>query len=266
MPSPVNWSSPVNWAHPLNRGLAGWWLVRPNGRGGSVFRDMTKSNDLSLSGQDEAVTWESRGARRSGWGSVNFDGTAGYFEKNPATIDISDNRFDPHSMSAWAMTRAGDDARKSILVLSEISGARRIALDLLNGEFSVTGNAGNALVNSDTRPDLGRWYHITHVWDGDDSRIYVDGRLEGTSGFGTFSFGFFDIASIGRNIAASPDYWNGHVDDCRIWRRGLSPSEVQCLYQCSLLGHRGLLNRPGVQVSAPVAVASTPYTYGASWW
>ncbi len=68
------------------------------------------------------------------------------------------------------------------------------------------------------RIEAGVWHHVAGVWDGKESRVYLDGKLLGrASGSGsrrTNEIPFF----IGADPAHSgPDHWfDGMVDDCRV--------------------------------------------------
>jgi hypothetical protein len=78
--------------------------------------------------------------------------------------------------------------------------------------------------------NTGSWYFITGSWDGSDLRLYVNGSLVQTTnhsskvpttGSGSVMLG---------NEAGNSFYFNGVLDDARVYNRKLSDAEVTTLY------------------------------------
>jgi len=75
----------------------------------------------------------------------------------------------------------------------------------------------------------GRWYHMAASYDGAAARLYLNGIevANGNMAYNTFSTDVF----IGtRASLLAPCFFDGLIDDVRIWDRALDPSEVQELY------------------------------------
>ncbi|RJQ38957.1 LamG domain-containing protein, partial [Candidatus Microgenomates bacterium] len=79
------------------------------------------------------------------------------------------------------------------------------------------------------------WHHVVGIYNGTDSiKIYIDGVLENT----TTSIGTVGTLStssvngyIGKNVNNSyARYFNGSIDEARVYNRALSPKEVADLY------------------------------------
>jgi hypothetical protein len=77
------------------------------------------------------------------------------------------------------------------------------------------------------------WHLITYVRDGNTGYVYADGVLRGTysAGFSLASAGFSLASvtrwSIGQEWDTNPsDFYNGEVDDARIYDYALSEGEV----------------------------------------
>jgi hypothetical protein len=83
------------------------------------------------------------------------------------------------------------------------------------------------------------WQHIVCVWDGAASLIYVDNTLIGHSASGVSS-GWGAEFVIGRIYTSATYYWNGRIDDVKLWNRGLIASEIAEDYANGLAG-RALL-------------------------
>jgi Concanavalin A-like lectin/glucanases superfamily/PQQ-like domain len=80
----------------------------------------------------------------------------------------------------------------------------------------------------------GRWYHLAVVRSGLDFRMYVDGVLTGE----TKETGSIPVAGNYLQVGNDPTftdsyghYFHGNIDEVRIYKRALSPSEVQEVYQ-----------------------------------
>ncbi|HYV92354.1 MAG TPA: MopE-related protein [Chitinophagales bacterium] len=91
----------------------------------------------------------------------------------------------------------------------------------------------------------GSWHHVAFSADGSMLRLYVDGNQVGTptSYDGTLYTGvsatFIGVkpGDSGTSPASSlPGFWNGSMDEIRIWNRGLSQSEIQEHMNCTLSG------------------------------
>ncbi len=76
----------------------------------------------------------------------------------------------------------------------------------------------------------GSWYHVVYTNDGDTSKLYVNDSLI-SANFAKIKFNTNDIY-LGRyfSIASTPYWFNGVLDDIRIYNRALSVTEVNTLY------------------------------------
>ena len=75
---------------------------------------------------------------------------------------------------------------------------------------------------------VGNWYHIVCTYDGSTASIYVDGELKNSiSKSGTLTTTTQTIFAGANPYPAH--FYNGAIDDIRIWSRALSESEIQDL-------------------------------------
>src|SRR3989344_5291766 len=80
--------------------------------------------------------------------------------------------------------------------------------------------------DSTTNVADGNWHLVTGVHDGAQIRIYVDGAQENaTAQTGTLQAS--SPASVRIGNYNTNEYWNGQIDDVRIYKRALSLGEVQ---------------------------------------
>jgi hypothetical protein len=93
-----------------------------------------------------------------------------------------------------------------------------------------------------TLPANNTWFHVLGTFDGSSLKIYVNGNLEGTIPFsGTINDVTSDV-SIGNSYAGSSEYFNGIVDEVRIYNRALSEEEIKELY------YNGLTNKFNITI------------------
>jgi hypothetical protein len=71
------------------------------------------------------------------------------------------------------------------------------------------------------------WHHIALTYDGTTAKLYADGTLR-TSAAKTWNL-VPALAYIGRQVNTAAEYWNGSIDDVRLYSRVLSDNEVAVL-------------------------------------
>jgi len=90
---------------------------------------------------------------------------------------------------------------------------------------------GGAPYNNNTVcaiPSANNWHHIVGLQDGGNTALYIDGvKCDSDSGSTAIGNGTGTI-DIGRY--SSGYYFNGKIDDVRLYSRALSDSEVQAIY------------------------------------
>lgn len=152
-------------------------------------------------------------------GSLDFDGTDDYI----ATTSIKYGS--DITLSAWIKTSSS--AQKP--VISNRSGG--------GGEtyFGISGNVTFLYVNSATPPSVSgttgindsAWHHLAITHTGSTTNVYVDGKLDkSTSQTGGFS-SVTDTVRIAHDVANSTEYFDGQIDDVRIYNYALSADQVK---------------------------------------
>ncbi len=83
---------------------------------------------------------------------------------------------------------------------------------------------GNISVND------GKWHHIAGVYDGTKMYLYVDGELDvSAEATGRINTNSWEVL-IGENAEQPGRFWNGLIDDVRIYSYALSEDEIKALY------------------------------------
>jgi hypothetical protein len=92
--------------------------------------------------------------------------------------------------------------------------------------FFLSGVTGSWIASTSNIND-GNWHHVAATYDGANVKIYVDGVLETTSAqTGTINTGTSAV-EIGRRGSL---YFDGKIDEVRIWNVALEDSDITALY------------------------------------
>lgn len=196
--------------------LVGHWRLDANafdstgGNHGTLFGDPTWLNDPNR-----------------GW-CLDLDGDGDY-------IDLGD---DPSltftqqiTLACWIRVRAFDRNWNAIVtkgddwVLARTRDDDRVAflcLGLMDGGWPEVYSRN---VND------GEWHHIAGVYDGANLYIYQDGLRVGTQSARGRMNSQWQRVLIGENGQARHRYWNGLIDDVRLYDRGLTGGEIAELAQ-----------------------------------
>ncbi len=87
---------------------------------------------------------------------------------------------------------------------------------------------------SATYPSINEWHHVAATYDGFVMKIYLDGELKATKEVtGTISTNTNPI-TIGTQPGFSGEFFEGNVDEVRIWNRALDECEIDNNMTCQL--------------------------------
>ena len=121
---------------------------------------------------------------------------------------------------------------------STIRGWQVVFDDVSGGYTDIFVFRGNSVVVQATESHTaGVWYHIVGVYDGSDSKIYVNGIEKGSESGNFFGYSTSDHVTIGALYLGSY-YFNGILDEIRIYNTALSTAQIQALYLAGLPKHR----------------------------
>jgi hypothetical protein len=91
--------------------------------------------------------------------------------------------------------------------------------------FRLTADQSQTTWNSGYTVKAGEWQHIGLVYDGTTMRAYVDGSLVGTRSK-TGDLQTIQNLKIGADALHNGDFYNGRIDQVKIFNRSLSQSEI----------------------------------------
>lgn len=191
--------------------LVGWWNF-DEGKGDTAHDSIGK-NDGAIRG----TTWTTG---KIG-GALDFDGDDYVDIGNDASIQI-----EVFTVTAWIKT--SDSAPRWQTILSYESQSHAVSL-LPNGHVHYGWQRIKRGVEGTTDVRSGEWVFVAVMRDSDDSAsIYVNGEREDSFICDTDS-AFSHSAKIGGDVIDS-EYFNGLIDDVRIYNYALSEDEVAAVY------------------------------------
>jgi len=162
--------------------------------------------------------------------AYSFDGDGDYIEFPESEAFISIDR--QITVSCWINPR-------SFVFEMGLMIRDRFWRLMLNWNGSVFGNIfnevneENRLAGNDQVP-LETWSLAAFTYDGQTIRVYVNGQLSGELEYPVARIGQEDMSSIptlGKGIGLTQKYFDGFIDDVRVYDRALTTAEMAELYQ-----------------------------------
>ncbi|QND44551.1 hypothetical protein HB780_01720 (plasmid) [Rhizobium lusitanum] len=164
--------------------------------------------------------------------ALSLNGSDGYVAL-PAGLmdDVAD-----FTISAWVFWNASrnsehifdfgaDTDRYLMLTPSAGNGKARFAI-------TVTGASGGSVIDSNAALSIGTWVHVAVTLSGSVGTLYVNGAAVGTNtSMYLAPFRIWDTSQnwIGRSQLSTDPYFNGKIDDFRIYRGALTADAVASL-------------------------------------
>ncbi|MBI5217863.1 MAG: hypothetical protein HY958_02920 [Bacteroidia bacterium] len=187
------------------------------------------ANDESGNGNNGTVNGAALTTDRFGntGKAYNFDGVNNY-------IEIADNQvfhsLNQITLSVWF--KANDSTNAWVKLIGKhynaSSGSFYLIWEHNYVRFSAITSFQYGGIVSGNLVD-GNWHHAIGVYDGSLMSLYIDGLLVNSSAnFGTINE-TNDALTIGRSESWN-EYYNGLIDDIRIYNRALTPAEITALY------------------------------------
>jgi len=193
-------------------GLIGWWNF-DEGSGTSAADSTGNGNTGAL---QNTPTWTTSGKIN---GALTFNGTNQ--EVDTASIAGITNTF---TVAFWEKTSV-----TSGQVIWQMGGSAVCKVDYSGHNIGCTVQANTATTIAATAIDDGNWHHIAYVVNNTTQNLYVDGVSKAT---GTETPAGLPNTSCfgGGNCWGTSSWFNGTIDDARVYNRALSASEVWRLY------------------------------------
>ena len=207
------------------------------GNGGSESTTTKDYSDSSNNGTVSGATWSSSSGV-DGHGAYSFNGTSDYIGGFGDTYDMGTQDF---SMEAWFKTSSDD--RGFLMSKLEVWGSNNPGYWMAHLEtqnivkcYGVTAES-NQIWNlaADSTTNDGSWHHVVCSIDRDGyARLYVDGDLDDSVDISAHSSESLDNDHdffIGkRDNTATPYYFNGYLDELKMYDHALTSEQVEAIY------------------------------------
>ncbi len=204
--------------------------------------------DLSSYGNNGTAYANGSGVDGPSWtangrydGAFDFDGVDDYIDAgNDGSLNFSGSSF---AVEAWVKSGKIGSGDVGPIVSRDVGSNEASWWLRVNDDYTVSfmvqSEGGPEVSVNSTSIVLDDWSHVAAVKDNDSSeiRIYFDGALQDST---TDASGSNDPTNnnpvlIGKsNSDAGTDYFNGSIDEVRIWNKSLSDGEVTQHYYSNL--------------------------------
>jgi tetratricopeptide (TPR) repeat protein len=211
------WESPQAFGNAELGGLLGWWKL--DEKEGTTAADSSGSgNDGTLMGRP---VWRPQGGKIGG--ALEFSGKGDYVKiANESAFNITSQI----TVAAWVNITSVPQEWTGIVTKGDT--AWRLSTSFASNVFHFA-LSREAYLNGTTTVGSGQWHHVACVYDGSKMSIYVDGKLDVSQPrSGPIATNNFPVC-IGENIELTGRYWNGLIDDVRIYTYALSENEIAAL-------------------------------------
>jgi hypothetical protein len=171
--------------------------------------------------------------------ALAFDGTNDYINiPNESYFDLSNNI----TVEAWIKVNSFTLNDQSIITKGNNGWALTRNGTSNSVKFSITYTPlffsaqtysvyGNRSVND------GKWHHIAATYNGSQAILYVDGNLDATTNIGYPIDNNTYPVQIGSNAAIGGNYFNGQIDEVRIWSSALPGYTIKGNMNKTLIGN-----------------------------
>jgi hypothetical protein len=162
----------------------------------------------------------STSVKKYGTGSMYFDGTGDYLI-SPANTQFGFGTGD-FTVEAWIyVTTFSTTTGFQAIFSNRNSNSAQASFDLgiRNSDRSLyfyNRNTDASTFSSGKLSGVNTWSHVAISRIGNTVTFFIDGNNSGTVSVSTNSFGTSNVAYVGSNFNATPDAFNGYIDDLRI--------------------------------------------------
>jgi len=210
-------------------GLVGWWPLHETS-GDTAY-------DLSGNGNHGSVTGASQGvAGRLGLTGYSFDGEGDYVSTN------WNGPVGSFTVAAW-VRYVGDGSRKHIAAQHYEDGEPRWIFGIEPGEelySMISDGSEGETIDGDISGSEGEWINVVFVFDNEQGKLiqYKDGEMIKSGSNSAMDYSSQSPLDFYIGSRETGDrYFNGQINDLRVYNRAISPLEVMELYH---MGSRDL--------------------------
>ncbi len=187
--------------------------------------------DTSFNSNNATATNAAWGTGRVGAGG-SFNGTTSYVsgQDNDAGTTLT--------ISAWMNA----DATQTSTIVGKGDTQGLLELSSNTPSFKVTTGSTLRTVTAGSALSSSAWHHVVGTYDGSNAVLYVDGAPAQTvSATGSISTNS-SVWTVGRDVIGSSNYFDGIIDEVKLYSRALSDLEVKAEYDAGVAGNNSGLS------------------------
>jgi hypothetical protein len=199
----------------ITTGLVRHWKL-DDGAGTTAHDSSGFDNHGTLMGDPQWVDGQINGA-------LDLDGIGDYVDfGNPTDLPAGK---DDSSICGWAMTNTVASGWRWIVAYGSPAVGQAMFIGMNSDYLFGGGYADDVRYNNFW--EVGVWHHICLTYDGTTARLYADG-IEVASEMKSWNI-ILNRACIGQQVNNWAEFWDGMVDDVRIYNRVLTDDEIKKL-------------------------------------
>ena len=215
----------------IEDGLIGYWSFDKDTVKGNKVMDIWGDQDAEMIGKLEIVPGKFGEA-------VQLGGGAGARVQMTDDIKKAELPTEEMTIELWAWDEQFIEWGGYVVAVQDngafekgwLLGTRWKAFSFaLSSEDADDGDGLLTYLNAASASEMNKWYHVVGTYDSKEMKIYVDGKLEGTSGVQSGPINYPDriFFSIGAYKDDNEDFVHkGMLDEVRLYDRALSEKEV----------------------------------------
>jgi hypothetical protein len=212
------WNNPQAFGNAELAGLVGWWKFDETE--GSTAADSSGNN------HNGTLIGNAKWAQGKIDGAVELDGKGSFVQiADKSAFDIGGQV----TIACWANIRSVPAEYTAIVTKGDSSW--RLSTAQGQRKFHTSVNDWQQLVldgSTEVAPD--EWHHVAAVYNGAEMCIYLDGKLDAAKPWkGGIAGNDFDVL-IGENAEQKGRFFDGLIDDVRIYNYTLKENDIMALY------------------------------------
>lgn len=154
--------------------------------------------------------------------ALHFDGTNDLVSNTNPAFD-----FNTGTAECWFNT-APSTGNKCVMAMRNSTSGARWSIHVNEGGNEIGFFNGASYIGLPAVINANTWYHLAVVMNTTNTYVYLNGTAVGTISLGLQASATGQPFSIGGHYdLAWPEYFNGMIDEVRIWNRALCASEIQ---------------------------------------
>ena len=212
------WQNPQAFGNAELAGLIGWWKFDET--------EGTTAKDSSGGNHNGTLNGDAKWTQGKIGGAIELDGSGDFVQiADKSAFDIAGQV----TVACWVNIRSVPAEYTAIVTKGDSSW--RLSTAQRERKFHCSVNNYNSIIlDGSTEVAVNQWHHVAAVYDGQQMCIYVDGKLDATKPWkGGIARNNFDVL-IGENAEQKGRFFDGLIDDVRIYNYALKEVDIMALY------------------------------------